>query len=313
MYPVYPIPDTEAPRPAIGSGRVSGHLGDMERVAPRTTRDVQVFDYLDIRAYLRDIYEARKPKGFSYRAFSMRAGLQSPNHLKRVIDGERDLTSEMAVRYAAALGLDAAATAYFCDLAAFCKADTAAEKNVVYQRLSTSRGYRKAQKLELAHATYHANWWIPAIRELALRADFQADPEWIAARMVPTIRRQDAEHALETLLALGMLEERDGRLVQGTAVVTTGPETRGLHIGNYHRVMMERAAAAIELVPAANRDISSITFCVGPTRLAEIKERVRAFRKEVIALAAEETSGAQVVQLNIQLFPLSDSAKGHTP
>ena len=50
-----------------------------------------------------------------------------------------------------------------------------------------------------------------------------------------------------------------------------------------------------------------------PDDPAQIKERVRAFRKEVIALAAEETSGAQVVQLNIQLFPLSDSAKGHTP
>lgn len=267
-----------------------------------------VFDYLDVRAYLRDVYDARKARsrGWSYRAFSKKAGLASPNHLKRVIDGERDLSPEMAVRYAAALGLDAQASAYFCDLAAFGRAATSAEKNAAYQRLSTSRGYRRAQKLELAHAAYHANWWVPAIRELSLRPDFHNDPDWIAAQLLPPIRRQEAAEAVETLVALGMVTFRpDGRAEPGAAVVTTGPETRGLHIGNYHRVMMERAAAAIDLVPRDQRDISSLTFCVGAGRLAEVKERIRQFRKEIIALAADETDGDQVIQLNLQLFPLT--------
>lgn len=275
----------------------------------RSPRDpVVVFDYLDVRAFLRDLYTHRKARsrGWSYRAFSRRAGLGSPNHLKRVIDGERDLTADMAVRYAEALGLDGPATAYFCDLAAFSRAGSSAEKNAAYQRLATSRGYRRAQKLEMAHAAYHGNWWVPAIRELALRPDFRGDPDWIAATLLPPIRRQEAQEALDTLVSLGMLAiDADGRAHQGATVVTTGPETRGLHIGNYHRAMLERAAAAIDLVPAAERDVSSLTFCVGPGRLAEIKERVRAFRKEIIALAAEETEGDQVIQLNLQLFPLS--------
>ncbi|MES2643312.1 MAG: TIGR02147 family protein [Myxococcota bacterium] len=271
---------------------------------------VVVFDYLDVRVFLRDTYEARNAAGkpFSYRAFSMRAGLRSPNHLKRVMDGERDLTPEMAERYAKALGLEGNAAAYFVDLAAFTRARTSADKNAIYQRLATFRGYRHAQRLELAHAAYHANWYVPAIRELALRRDFRADPEWIAARMMPPVRKQEAQQALDTLLALGLLSwDADGCLVQTTAVLTTGPETRGLHIGNYHRAMMGRAAAAIDLVPAASRDITSVTFCVGAGHLAEIKARIRTFRQELIALASEETDGDQVIQLNMQLFPLSTS------
>lgn len=282
----------------------------MESGTPtRNPKDgVVVFDYLDVRQYLRDLYTARKARsrGWSYRAFSRRAGLASPNHLKRVIDGERDLTAEMAVRYASALGLDAPATAYFCDLAAFARASTSAEKNAAYQRLATSRGYRRAQKLEMAHAAYHANWWVPAIRELAMRPDFRNDPDWIAGQLLPPIRRQDAVEAVETLVSLGMLAfGPDGKVQPGATVVTTGAETRGLHIGNYHRAMMERAAASIDLVHREQRDISSLTFCVGPGRLAEIKERIRQFRREIIALAAEETDGDQVIQLNLQLFPLS--------
>ena len=270
-----------------------------------------VYDYLDVRAYLRDLYAARKARsrGWSYRAFSRRAGLASPNHLKRIIDGERELTAEMAVRYAEALGLDAPASAYFCDLAAFARATTGAEKNAAYQRLSASRGYRRAQKLELAHAAYHAQWWIPAIRELVVRPDFQADPEWIAARMLPPIKPAEAREALDILVSLGMITvDPDGSAHPGATVVTTGPETRGLHIGNYHRAMLQRAAAAIDLVPAKERDISSLTFCVGPGRLAEIKEKVREFRKAIIALAAEETAGDQVIQLNLQLFPLTQAS-----
>src|SRR5688572_29452348 len=60
-------------------------------MARRRSDRPDLYGYLDHRVYLRDEYAARKAekRGFSFRAFSRRAGLQSPNHLKRVIDGER--------------------------------------------------------------------------------------------------------------------------------------------------------------------------------------------------------------------------------
>ena len=67
----------------------------------------EVFAYLDYRAYLRDYYTSRKAQGasFSFRSFSRKAKLRSPNYLKLVMDGARNLTAEMAARFAQACGL----------------------------------------------------------------------------------------------------------------------------------------------------------------------------------------------------------------
>jgi|GEM_PF-609728 len=73
-----------------------------------------VFDYLDYREFLRATYaEGKRLKKLSYRAFSRRAGLLSPNYLKLVIDGKRNITHEMAQRFAQALHLTAEGTEYF--------------------------------------------------------------------------------------------------------------------------------------------------------------------------------------------------------
>src|ERR1043165_3285087 len=100
-------------------------------------REVDVFEYRDYRAFLRDVYKARKNSeyGFSYRSFAKRAGLSAPNYLKLVAEGERNLTAEMAGRFAQALGLEAEAAGYFCDLVAFNQASTANERERCYQRL----------------------------------------------------------------------------------------------------------------------------------------------------------------------------------
>ena len=151
--------------------------------------EIDVFDYLDYRAYLRDFYAHQKAtkKSFSFRSFSRKAKLSSPNHLKRVMEGDRNLTAEMASRFAKACGLGDEEAEYFENLVAFNQARTTAERSKAYAKLTGFRRYRQAHKLDVAHAAYHATWYLPAIRELAARADFEADPAWIAKRMVPSI------------------------------------------------------------------------------------------------------------------------------
>jgi uncharacterized protein (TIGR02147 family) len=271
-------------------------------------RVVDVFEYLDYRAFLGDFYAEQKRlgRGFSFRAFSRRAGLSSPNYLKLVIDGRRNLSPRMAERFAVACGLKGDAQRYFEDLVAFNQADGSAEREKQYAKLTGFRRYRQAHKLDVAHAAYYSAWYMPAIRELCSAADFRADPEWIARQLVPPITRAEAQRALDTLLELGLLTRgADGRVAQTEALVSTGAETRGLHIASYHRGMMERAMASIDRVPAAERDISSLTLCLSPGGLSLLKERVQRFRRELLELSAREQDPAQVVQLNFQLFPLT--------
>lgn len=273
---------------------------------------VGVYAYLDYRAFLRDHYAAKKAASrvFSYRAFSKRAGVASPNYLKLVIEGKRSLSPKMSERFAHACGLDADASRYFVHLVAFNQAKSSSERAQAYDKLTGFQSYRQAHKLELAHAAYYSDWYMPAIRELAASVQFRADPEWIADQLVPRISPLQAQRALETLIELGLLvENAAGRWVQADALVSTGPETRGLHIVAFHRAMTQRAIESIDLVPAAERDISSLTLCLGRGGLATLKTRLQRLRRELLELSALETEAEQVVQVNFQLFPLSVAPK----
>jgi uncharacterized protein (TIGR02147 family) len=245
---------------------------------------VDVFRFLDYRAFLTTWYETKK-KRLSYRAFSKRAGLGAPNYLQLVIAGQRNLTRATAERFAAACGLVDDRKDYFLTLVAFNQARSDAERNRLYSELAAFRRYRQAHKLELADARYHAHWYLPAIRELVHCPTFREDADWIAARLLPPITAKQASDAIDTLLELGLLGRNDdGKLCQRERVVSTGAETQGLHIRNYHAEMMHRATRAMELVPREDRDISTLTvsglLLLARTRFPQTLVVARARRRE---------------------------------
>jgi uncharacterized protein (TIGR02147 family) len=269
---------------------------------------VHVFEYLDYRVLLRDLFAAKKAsaRGFSHRAFSRRAGLRSSNYLTLVTKGVRNLTPQMAFRFAEGFGMRKRETDYFCELVAFNQAETAAERARSHERLSRLRGRRESYKLSAAQTEYHASWFLPAIRELASRRDFRDEPAWIARTLQPRITTAQAARALAVLEALSLLKrDARGHLHQAAPIVTTGQGPLGHHVVGYHRAMLDRASQAIDDVPREEREISSLTLCVSHDVLLQLKERIREFRSELLHVAEQQGEPERVVQLNFQLFPLS--------
>jgi uncharacterized protein (TIGR02147 family) len=271
-----------------------------------------VYAFADYRRYLAAYYDYAKAEqyGFSFRVFSRRAKIRSSNYLRLVIDGERNLTRDMAGRFAEACELLGPAREFFCELVEYCQGKTAQERSRMYERLARYRPFREARRLESAQAEYHSHWYLPAIRELVRRADFSSDPKWIAKQLRPAISAARAKRALELLCKLGLLEQdSEGRLVQTSEIITTGPGPLGHHIFNYHHMMLERAAEALDSLPREERDLSCLTLCVSQAKLAELKERVRSFRQELLRTAELDNSPERVVQINFQVFPLSIAAE----
>jgi uncharacterized protein (TIGR02147 family) len=269
---------------------------------------VHIFDYLDYRAFLRDFYRDQKNQGrpFSFRAFARRAGIRSYNYLQLVMKGERDLSATMATQFARGCSLEPNEAEYFCELVAFGQAKSSDERNRAYERLSRFRPFRAAHRLEPAQAAYHECWYIPAIRELVTLPEFCDDPKWIAATLRPSISVAQAKAALNTLGDLGLIvRDKNGRFSQTDSFVTTGEGPLGHHIVNYHRAMMSQAIRALDEVGRDERDISSVTLSIGENAIAALKDRIAAFRKEMLEMADAFGPAKQVVQLNIQLFPLT--------
>jgi uncharacterized protein (TIGR02147 family) len=270
-------------------------------------KGVDVFQYRDYRAYLRAFYTHGKKRGkLSLRAFSQRAGLRSPNYLKMVMDGDRNLTPEVAARFASACGLRGESADFFCELVAFNQARSATERARHYERLSRFRRYRKIHRLDGAQDRYHSRWYIPAVREMVVREDFDEDPKWIARNMLPAISPRQARAALDILLELGLLvRDDDGQLRQAEPQVSTADGPLGHQVVNYHRAMMERAADAMDNVPREERDIGAVTLCISEERMQELKAHLERFRFELLDLYEPDKKPERVVQVNVQMFPLT--------
>ena len=267
-----------------------------------------IFEYTDYRMYLADYYTAAKAntKAFSYRYFSRKAGYTSPNFLKLVVEGKRNLSQDSVERFGKALRLTAPERRFFADLVEFCQAETADDRNKAFDKVAASRRFRKARRLERAFFLYLSHWYFVAIRELAASPHFQEDPEWIASQLLPPIKPKEAINALEVLLDLGLLTRDDtGRICRGEASVTTGHTVRSLAITNYHRQMLKRASESLELVHGDLRDISALTVCISPASVPEFKERIHAFRESLLDLGDRDDNPVSVYQLNIQFFPLT--------
>ncbi len=271
-----------------------------------------VYEYTDYRAFLRDHFAASKRAKpfYSHRYFARHAGFASSNFLKLVMDGQRNVGPSALEGLVKALKLSADDASFFRDLVTLDQAETLADRNRAFDRVAANRRFRAARRLEGPLFEYLRHWYYPAVRELAARADFQADPKWIARRILPPIAAREAKAALATLEQLGLLvADGSGRLVRGEPSLTTGHEVRSVVIPAYHRQMIERAGNAVDAVPPEQRDVSALTVCVREGTLPDLKARIRRFREEMLELCDRETDPERVYQLNIQLFPLSQPAE----
>ena len=266
-----------------------------------------IFAYLDYREYLRDYYTAAKVEigAFSYRYFSRRAGFSSPNYLKLVMDGDRNLTTSSTKKMIKGIGLSKDEARFFVDLVEFAQADDQQRRNAAFERVSASHRFRAARRIDAGMFAYLSKWYLPAIREMAARSDFVEDPAWIARQLFPRVPQTEVAKALDLLFELGLLLRTDSGVSRGEPTWTTGHEVRSLAIGNYHRQMLERAADSIETVDREERDLSAMTVVIEQATVMELKERIHSFR-ETLAERCERDEGREVVyQIGIQLFPLT--------
>ncbi len=282
-----------------------------ERQRPPKARKVavRVQDFLDYRAYLRAYYEEAKQSrpGFSFRLFSKLAGLKSPNFLKLVMDGQRNLGPEWVGRFAEALGLQGEDAAYFADLVVCAQGETVGERSQAFERIAAARRFRSARRIDALVLDYLSHWYHPAIRELAARRDFREDPRWIAAELEPKIPASVAKQSLQLLLELGLLvrDADSGKVSRGEPTLTTEHEVRSAGAAAFHRQMMERASEAIDSVPRELRDLAALTVCVSSETAARVKARIHQFRESLAELCDADLDGHAVYQLNVQWFPLS--------
>jgi uncharacterized protein (TIGR02147 family) len=273
-----------------------------------------IYQYLDYRAYLKDLFEFRKQKSknFSYRYFSGKAGFASPNFLKLVIDGERNITNESIAKIAKGFGLNKQEREFLENLAFMNQASDHDGTDHYYKKMMAMRGFVKIHQLEKNRYTYFSKWYYPVVREVIMFGDRKHNPAQIAVMLKPPITPKEAEKALKLLSDLELInQDEDGIWSQNEQAISTGPEVKSLLAAKFHKAMIAKAVEALDRLPAAERDISGVTISINHNRISDIKKKVAAFRKELLELACnDQDPPTQVLQVNLQVFSLSSLITG---
>lgn len=274
------------------------------------------YAYLDYRQYLAEWFQVKKANNprFSHRLFARLAGQKNPSLLHHVIEGRRNLTRETTESFVRGLGLRAGEAQFFRLLVELDQATHDDERNRAWEQISATRRFREARPIDREAFEYLSSWTLPAIRELARRSDFRADPAWVGDQLRPRIPVAEARRALEILKGLGLLVESDGTLIATESSVATSPEISRLAVLNYYRGIMERAAEAIDRFPGTERHLISVTVGVPDSLLPTLKAEANAFLERMMHLCDSTTEDTdRIMQMNLQIFPLTASREEPKP
>ena len=100
-----------------------------------------VFEYLDYRALLKDLYEysrARNPH-FSYRYIGQKVGFKSAGFFTNILKGRRNISSEILFKFAELFTFTTRETDYFETLVLYDQATQHARKRHYYEKLLAMR------------------------------------------------------------------------------------------------------------------------------------------------------------------------------
>lgn len=266
-----------------------------------------VLQYTNYRVFLHDYYAYKKSTSaaFSLRFFAAKAGLSSHAHLKLVMDGKRNITKNTVVKIIQGLNLTDERAAYFENLVFFNQAKTDKEKAFYYGKLVKSTPGSRLHKMDQAQFRIFTEWYHSVIREMVELRGFNPAPEWISRRLGGTITPAQAAESLNLLSSLGLISRTANGYRQAQSLITTDDEVNDLLVKQYHRQMLDLAKDSMEDVPAEKRDISAVTFAIQRKDFPALKKHLQLMRKELLDFSSEAGTGEDVVQVNIQLFPLT--------
>ncbi len=276
----------------------------------KTSSSVAPSGYLDYRLYLKAVFEAVKQQlgSYSYRAFAEDLGFGPTTVMHQIVSGYRPLTLKAAQRVAGPLGLKSIERRFFLALVEHGNTKLAAKRDELFKRLLELKGETLAEELDKDRLEYFSAWWHPVIRELVGARGFKDDPDWIAKKIAPRLRPEQAKESLALLDRLGLIERdaETGKLRQTQKRISTGHRIKGMAIAGFHREMIDLAREALTRVPAQRRDVSALTVCVDEATAQRLKAMIHAFQLQLLDEAEKATDGDEVYQVNIQLFPFTE-------
>jgi uncharacterized protein (TIGR02147 family) len=275
---------------------------------------LSVFEYLDYRKFLADYYHFKKSlnRHFSHRMFALKAGIKSTGYFSEVINGRRNLAKAQVQKFSKAMDLGEKERLYFDLMVTFCHAKSDVARKSIYASMLETMPIH-VQQIRQSQMEYFAKWYHVALRESLAIVSIKGDGEELASLLDPPITPAQARSGLKVLERLRLIARDPEGCWRAAHASLLSPEDAGaaLMLRAFQREMMHQAGEALERVGPSDRDISCVTMSVSGPGLIRIKELVADFHKRVLEVVQSDQNEDRVVQMNLQVFPLTRKEDVH--
>ena len=266
-----------------------------------------IYGYLDYRKFLQDLYAEKKSKGrfFSYRYLAQKTGLKSVGFFTWVLQGKRNLSPHLVLKFAQVFKLNKQETEYFELLVSYNQAKSHEEKKHYFDRLICLKR-TSAKIVDADQYEFYEKWHYSAIREWIGMQPFKDDYVKLARSLAPAITAAEARKAVELLDRLSLIvKDADGYFVRKDSTISTGQAWKSLAITHFQGQACDLAKQALDRFAKGERDMSTMTLSCSQATFDAMRERLKALRQEFAEMAKNDADPDRVLQCNFQVFPLS--------
>jgi uncharacterized protein (TIGR02147 family) len=285
---------------------------------PALVEAPNVGDYLDFRKYLSDYYLYRREiskkdiRPYNYGVFSAAANIKSPNYLKLIIEGRRNLSDDMISKFAKALGLGKDQADEFRLLVNYGQASDPAERNMNLRALNEKRVDGKLKSGEIDQKTWEKiPSWIAWIMYSLID---QKDVVFEAEKLRETLRNKasvdEIQLALNSLLQAGEIvrDETTGEMKKARSLMESADDVPVALVRKLQAELMYLGLESLFQDSATEREFGSATMALTKQEFEDLRFQLRKIRKEAQknnGVKRASSKGDRVYQLNMQLFPVS--------
>jgi uncharacterized protein (TIGR02147 family) len=287
----------------------------------KPTADVQppqIAQYVDYRVFLKDYYEFKRRtessalRPYSYSVFSAAADIRSPNYLKLVIEGQRNLSEQMAVKFARAMKLNKLHAEEFCLLVRYGQERDPQARAKYLQALAEFRFQHQIDAGEVDAKTLELvpSWLTWVLFHLTDQDGVNFKPEALREIIRTQTNVEEIRRSLERLLDAGLLSRNsdDGKIFKQKDLIDDAQSVPPALIKRLQSELIYLGMESLFVDSPVDREFGAMTAALTEDEFQRMKFELRQLRKKwqkEIATNRENSKGERVYQLNIQLFPVT--------
>lgn len=245
---------------------------------------------------------------YSLRAFARDLKL-SPSFLSQVLSGKRGLAPQSAERVFTKCGFLNSDSEVFLLQVREEQLRSAPKKQKLQQKIEAELQKRSAQVIDFEKNDVLSEWFSLTLLQMlalphSLRLKLKGWVKWAASKL--DLDARVVEAAVKALMDQRLVEIGPRGLMATTDTVWTTSGVPSEAIRRYHRQMMDRAKASIDLQTVEERFFHSIQLPVRKDNLPQFQAEILKFRNQMLRKygRTQERDADHVYAMNVQLFKL---------